>query len=368
MPRLLERLERFDWTLLTATLTLAAVGLIAIYGIGVSHEPADLFPFYKQLAATLLGLVAIAVLVSLDYRQLKAFSFFIYLGGGLLLLSVLFFGHTIRHTQGWFRLGGLSFQPVEIAKVTLTIYLAALFARRSHGRLNWREFGLSGCATLLYAAFVFLQPDFGSGMVLIGIWGLLSLFARLPRRAWLILPLIALVLGGIIWSVGFKPYQRERILTFLHPGADPQGASYNAAQARIAIGSGGWFGKGIGEGSQARLRFLPEAATDFMFAVIGEELGFVGVLVVLGLFLLILYRFIRLAEESGEDFAALLLIGLGAGFLIHIIVNGGMNLGIMPITGLPMPFLSAAASSLTVAFISIGLAESVAVKRRGKGA
>ncbi|MDO8617563.1 MAG: FtsW/RodA/SpoVE family cell cycle protein [Candidatus Uhrbacteria bacterium] len=367
MPHLLERLERFDWTLVTAAIVLAALGLVEIYGIGVSREPADLFPFYKQLVAALLGLTAIVVLISLDYRQMKAYSFLLYLGGGLLLTTVLFFGHTIRHTQGWFRLGSLSFQPVEIAKVTLTIYLAALFARRSHGRLSWREFGLSGCATFAYAALVFLQPDFGSGMVLVGIWVLLSLFARLPHRAWFFLPLAVLALSGLVWSVGLKPYQQERILTFLHPGSDPRGASYNAAQAHIAIGSGGWFGKGIGEGSQARLRFLPAAATDFMFAVIGEELGFIGISIVLGLFLLILYRFIRLAEESGEDFAALLLIGLGAGFLIHITVNGGMNLGIMPITGLPMPFLSAAASSLVVAFISIGLAESVAIKRRGKG-
>ncbi|MDP3794143.1 MAG: FtsW/RodA/SpoVE family cell cycle protein [Candidatus Uhrbacteria bacterium] len=141
MPHLLERLERFDWTLVTAAIVLAALGLVEIYGIGVSREPADLFPFYKQLVAALLGLTAIVVLISLDYRQMKAYSFLLYLGGGLLLTTVLFFGHTIRHTQGWFRLGSLSFQPVEIAKVTLTIYLAALFARRSHGRLSWREFG-----------------------------------------------------------------------------------------------------------------------------------------------------------------------------------------------------------------------------------
>ncbi len=145
---------------------------------------------------------------------------------------------------------------------------------------------------------------------------------------------------------------------------DTRGSGYNAAQARIAIGSGGWLGKGIGEGSQARLRFLPEAATDFIFAVLGEELGFVGIVVTIGLFCLVLFRFTQVAEESGDDFAALLLIGTGSIFFIHVFVNAGMNMGIVPVTGIPLPFLSSAASSLVVSYLIIGLAQSIAVRRR----
>ena len=365
MRRFFSLFERFDWTLLTAALTLTAIGLVAIYGIGVSQEPAGLFPFYKQLVAGLLGLIVMLALVFIDYRHLRSLSLLAYLGGAGLLVLVLVFGQTIRGTQGWFRVGGLSFQPVEIAKIALTLYLAALFARRAHGRLSWSLLGLSACATFAYAGLVLLQPDFGSAMIMIAIWGVMALFTGLPRRAWIILPLVALVAGGLVWSVGLKPYQRARLVSFLHPEKDPRGSSYNAAQARIAIGSGGLLGKGLGAGSQARLRFLPEAATDFIFAVIGEELGFIGVGVVLGLFMLMLYRYIHLAGQSRDDFAALFLIGLAATFFIHVVVNAGMNLGIMPITGIPLPFLSAAASYLTVTFISVGCAESVAVRRQG---
>jgi len=365
MRRFLDLLERFDWTLLTAAVTLAAVGIVAIYGIGTSHDPIDFFTFYKQLAVTVIGLAIVFGMILFDYRQLRAFSFFLYLAGAALLVLVLFIGRTIHSTQGWFRFGALSFQPVEIAKIILTIYLAAFFVRQGRRRLGWRAFLFSAVATLIYVGLVLLQPDFGSAMILLATWGVMTLFAGLPRRAWIVLPVVLLMIGSLLWTVGLKPYQRDRILTFLNPQTDTRGASYNATQARIAIGSGGWFGKGIGEGSQARLRFLPEAATDFIFAVLGEELGLVGLTVVLCLFFLVLYRYVRIAYESEDDFAALLLIGLAAVFLIHMIVNAGMNLGVMPITGIPLPFLSAAASYLLVAFFSISLAESVAVRRRG---
>ncbi len=365
MARLWEYLERLDWTLLAAAFTLAAVGLVAIYGIGVSQEPSDLFLFHKQFVTFAIGVVIIAVLIFLDYRHLRSYGLMLYLVGAALLLGVLLFGVRINATQGWFRLGTLSFQPVEIVKVTLAIYLAAFFVRRGRGRLSWSTFGISFVATCGYAALVLMQPDFGSAMVLFLIWGVMSLFAGLPRHAWLILPIILLTTGGIVWNFTLKDYQRDRVESFLDPERDPRGAGYNAIQARIAIGSGGLLGKGIGEGSQARLRFLPAAATDFIFAVVGEELGFAGIAFVFFLFGIILVRCIRLGYESEDDFAALMLTGVSAIFLIHVMVNAGMNLGLMPITGIPMPFLSAAASYMLVVFLCVGLAESVAVRRRG---
>jgi len=365
MQRFIERLSRVDWTLCTATITLTAVGLVAIYGIGISQTPANLFLFHKQFATSVIGILLAISFIFLDYRYLRSYGFLLYLGGALLLFLVLFVGVTVNSTQGWFRIGALSFQPVEIAKITLAIYLSALFSKRSHKRLSWSLFGISFAATAGYAALVLLQPDFGSAMVLFVIWGVLALFSGLPRHAWIIIPFSLLAIGGLTWNFVFQPYQKARIESFLDPTLDPQGSGYNAIQARIAIGSGGWLGKGIGEGSQARLRFLPAAATDFIFAVIGEELGFFGVLFILGLFGLIIYRFVRIGYESEDEFAGLLLIGLGSIFLVHMSVNAGMNLGIMPITGIPMPFLSAAASYLLVSYCAIGLAESVAVRRRG---
>jgi len=365
MGRIVELFQRVDWMLLTAAVTLTSIGLVAIYGIGISQEPSDLFLFQKQFVTAAVGCLAILLLIFLDYRHLRAYGFFLYVFGAVMLLGVLFFGVEVNGTRGWFRLGILSFQPVELAKIFLTTYLAALYTKRGRGRLTWTTFAMGGVATAIYAVLVLLQPDFGSATVLILIWGGISAFAGLPKRAWVILPLIALATGGLLWTVGLQPYQRDRIQSFLDPNRDPRGSGYNAIQARIAIGSGGFFGKGIGEGSQARLRFLPAAATDFIFAVIGEEMGLVGVCFIFGLFLIMLVRFIRLGYESEDDFAAYLLAGLAAIFLIHLFVNAGMNLGMLPITGIPMPFLSAAASYLLIVFICIGLAQSVAVRRRG---
>lgn len=365
MSRLFELLERFDWMLLISALSLTAVGLVLIYGVSLSQENADLFAFYKQFTAAMIGLALVFAFIFLDYRHFRSLAFVFYLAGAALLLGVLLFGYRAHGTVGWYKLGGLSFQPVEIAKITLSVYLGALIARGGQSRMSWRLFGLSLAATSLYIVLVILQPDFGSAMVLLAIWGAVSLFAGLPRRAFFILPVSIIILSMLVWSVGLRPYQRDRIVTFIHPTQDVRGSGYNAAQARIAIGSGGLVGKGIGEGSQARLRFLPEAATDFIFAVLGEELGFIGVALALGLFGLFLYRLVRLAHECGDDFAALMLVGFAAIILIHVIENAGMNLGEMPITGLPMPFLSSAASSLVVSFLAVGMAESVAVRRRG---
>lgn len=367
MNRWFELFQRIDWTLFTAALTLTSVGLVAIYGISISQDPPDMFLFQKQFATFAMGFIVALGFALFDYRHLKSYGLLVYIGGALLLFGVLFFGVVVNGTKGWYRIGALSFQPVELAKMALVVYLAAYFTRKCHERLTWRVFGMSFLATSLFAGLVMLQPDFGSAMVLFLTWGIMAAFARLPKHAWLILPLIFTLSAATVWSVGLKPYQKARIESFIDPTLDPLGSGYNAIQARIAIGSGGWLGKGVGEGSQARLRFLPAAATDFIFAVVGEELGLSGVLMILGLFIILLYRFIRLGQESGDDFATLLLIGLGGIFLIHVFVNAGMNLGLMPITGIPMPFLSAAASYLMVAFIALGIAQSVAARRRSVG-
>lgn len=365
MSRVLELFQRIDWMMLTVALTLTSVGLVAIYGIGVSREPTDLFLFQKQFVTTIVGCVLIGLIALFDYRHLRAYGLLIYLFGAVLLLGVLIFGVEVNGTRGWYRLGILSFQPIEIAKVALIVYLAAFYTKRGRGRLTWITFLISGAATAVYTGLVMRQPDFGSGMVLVLIWGAVSAFAGLPKRAWIILPLLLVTTGTLVWTFALQPYQRARIETFLDPASDPRGSGYNAIQARIAIGSGGIFGKGIGEGSQARLRFLPAAATDFIFSVVGEEMGLVGIAFVCLMFFLLLSRFLRLGNESEDDFAAYLLVGIGAMFLVHLFVNAGMNLGMLPITGIPIPFLSAAASYLLVVYVCIGLAQSVAVRRRG---
>lgn len=363
MKWLLEVIERLDWIALACTALLTSIGLVSIYGIGVSQDTPQYFLFYKQCATVAIGVASIALLTYFDYRQWRSLGLLLYLSGALLLLGVLLFGSIVNGTQGWFRLGPLSFQPVEVAKLTLACYLAAFFAGRGSRRLSWKLFGMSFAATSVYAGLVLLQPDFGSAMVLYAIWGIICLFIGLPRYAIILLPLLGVLAGGLIWGQ-LKPYQKSRIETFLDPSRDPRGSGYNAIQAKIAFGSGGLYGKGIGEGSQARLRFLPAASTDFIFAVVGEEMGFIGMLVIFGTSSLLVLRLMKIAFEAEDEYAALLLVGITGALLIHIVVNAGMNIGIMPITGIPFPFLSAAASFMLMAFAAIGMSQSIAVRKR----
>ncbi len=364
MRRWIAIYARYDWALFFSALALTAIGLLAIYGINISQGSTDFFQLKKQLFAVVIGIVIVLGAPFLDYRRIRSFALPIYLGGAGMLALVLVMGTTARNAGRWFVIGPLSFQPVEIAKIFLAIFLAAYFARHAHKRLTWTSLFGSALATGAYMALVLAQPDFGSAMVLVAIWISAVIFCGLPRHAWWILLLTFLTASALVWSFGLRQYQRDRITSFINPAADPYGASYNVAQAQIAIGSGGWFGKGIGEGSQARLRFLPEASTDFMFAVLGEELGFVGVGVILVTFLFLLYRLIRIAMEAEDAFAGILLVMIAAFILFHLVINAGMNLGIMPVTGIPLPFLSAAASSIVVTFIAIAIAESIAVHGR----
>ena len=365
MRRWTETLARFDWSLLLAAVSLTAIGLLAIFGVGISQDVAGLVHFNKQLLAVAIGLLLVFIFTLIDYRQLRSLALPIYGSGFLLLVLVLVIGHSNRNGGKWFEFGSLSFQPVEFAKITLVIFLAAYLARHAQKRLTWTAFFGSLVALMGYVIPVLLQPDFGSATVLIATWGVLVLFCGLPRHAWWIILLVMMTAAPLVWNVGLKPYQRQRITSFYDPTADLRGAAYNVNQAKIAIGSGGLLGKGVGEGSQARLRFLPEAATDFIFAVIGEELGFVGIFLLLSLFAFMLYRLNRIAIESQDPFAGICLVGFSTIITFHLLINAGMNLGLMPVTGIPLPFASAAASSLLMLFIAIGIAEAVAVQSRG---
>lgn len=360
-------LAHFDWSLLFAAVSLTAIGLLAIYGMNVSRGELDLFQFKKQLLGALIGIIIAIAIAFVDYRQLKAFALPAYLIGLVLLLFVLFIGKNVNGGGRWFELGSLTFQPVEPAKLTLAAFMASYLSKFAGRRLSWTVFIGSALALMCYVVPVILQPDIGSALVLFAIWLAAVLFCGLPRNAWWILILVALTGGLLLWTVGLKPYQRSRIESFVNPSADTHGAAYNVRQAEIAVGSGGVFGTGIGQGSQARLRFLPVASSDFIFAVVGEELGFVGIVVVIGLFVLLLMRFIKVGNASEDPFAAILCIECAAFIAFHVWVNAGMNLGISPVTGIPLPFVSAAASSLLIMYGAVGLAESVATQRIGVG-
>ncbi len=362
MKRLLFLLSRLDWLLFGAAMVLIAFGLAAIYSVALSIESTDFGNVEKQLVAIAIGLSVVVFLSASNYKLLRSWTLVIYFGGVLLLVGVLFFGSTIRGTTGWFDFGLFSFQPVEFMKIALVLTLAKYFSEKARRQFGWRELLASGVLTAIPVALTMLQPDLGSALMLIGIWSVLIFFAGLKWRQALLVGLLALLFGLFSWFVLFDTYQHERILTFIDPSRDPLGRGYNVTQAIIAVGSGEWFGRGLGFGSQSQLKFLPESQTDFIFAVIAEELGFVGVLFILGAFALLFTRLFRLIRFSREDYTTYLLLGVIAIIFLQVLVNIGMNLGLLPVTGIGLPLVSYGGSSIIMALALIGIAESVAVR------
>ncbi len=351
-------LRQYDWVLIFVVVVLSAIGLSAIYSVDLSRGDTLVY-FPTQILALGLGLLVLFVAGSWHVSLYQAAARLVYAASGFLLVAVLFFGTTIRGTTGWFRLGGFSFQPAEFAKLALILFLGWWIHR--HGRRfdRWQFVFTSGLSAFILAGLILLQPDAGSAFIIGCIWfGLLLLSGTKKRYIALLLGLLAV--GFLIgWLALFKPYQKDRILTFFNPARAPLGAGYSVAQSIIAVGSGQLVGRGLGFGSQSQLHFLPEAQTDFIISVIGEELGFLGVSVVLALYAALLARLSLIAVRCRTDFAAYTVMGVALLFLVHVLVNIGGAVGLLPITGVPLPFLSYGGSALVINFLLIGIVESI---------
>ncbi len=362
LSRFRAHLGRLDWVLLFAVLVLAVVGFAMIWSVALSRDPSDLGLVKKQAFAFAIGLLIVFFLATANYRLLHNYALVIGIAAVLLLIGVLIFGRTIRGTTGWFGIAGWNFQPVEFAKFALIVFLAKFLADYPRDSFSMRTFIFLCVVVGGSIGLVLLQPDLGSALVLIAVWFGLLLFARIRKRYLLIAAIGALVIATFAWFI-LAPYQKDRILTFLDPSRDPLGRGYNVTQALIAVGAGELFGRGLGFGSQSQLRFLPESQTDFIFAVIAEELGFAGVLVVLAGFAVLFHRTIAIARSAHDDFTVFLVLGVLIVFGAQFIVNVGMNLGLLPVTGIGLPFLSYGGSSLIVSMLLLGILESVAVHR-----
>lgn len=354
--------RHFDWGLFLIVFVLFLLGLLAIYSLELGRGPTNEFlNFEKQLIAGILGLALMFLLSCLDWRFFRTLAWPLYVLGFLLLLAVLFFGETRRATTGWFSLGGFSFQPAELAKVFLIIAGAAFFSKK--GFVPTLGFLLLGLAILsFYLVPIFFQPDFGSVFVMIIIWGGMFLMVGLTRKHLLAILAGGIIAAGLAWCFLLKDYQRERVLVFLQPERDVMGRGYNVSQAVVAIGSGGLLGHGLGGGSQSQLRFLPEAQTDFIFAVLAEELGFVVVALLLVLEVFLFYRVIAIARRLTDNFALFFLSGVLLLLGAETIANIGMNLGLFPAIGLTLPFISYGGSSLVSKFVLIGLVQSIRMR------
>lgn len=349
-----------DGLIFLAVLVLTGLGLLAIWSVDLSRDP-EFLNFKKQLAFAAAGLALAVSLTIVDWRALRALARPAYIFGAALLAAVLLFGEVVRGTRGWFGLGTWTFQPVELAKILLLLALAKYFSVKAQV-VDFKVLSGSLALTALYVGLVVLQPDLGSALLLIALWVGLLCFTKIRKPHVLaFLALVAVVALGS-WFFALKDYQKARITSFLNPESDPFGRGYNIRQSVIAVGAGGVLGRGLGEGSQSQLRFLPEAHTDFVFAVLAEQLGLVVVLILLGAFGVLMWRLVVIAQNVQDGFALFVLAGVATLWLVQIVLNTGMNMGLLPIAGLPLPFVSYGGSALLANFILLGIVQSIRVR------
>jgi rod shape determining protein RodA len=357
-------LVHMNWVLLGLTAVLFGFGVLNLYSAGQFRLEGGMTvtPHYqKQLVWGLLGLGAMLFFMLFDYRRLKTLAWPLYALTVGLLIAVLVAGKSSMGAQRWLDLGFVSFQPSELAKISVLILGARLLAREQ-GKLNLARLGLVLSAGLVLTLLIAAEPDLGSGLSIMLLLGGMVLFRGLTGGAFKALAAAAagVMAGG--WFI-LHDYQRQRILGFLDPSDDPLGAGYHIIQSQIAIGSGGFWGKGFLGGTQSHLRFLPEKHTDFAVAVFGEEWGFVGAMLLLTVFCAFLYQLVVIAREAKDGFGSFLAAGVFFYFFWQILINMGMVLGLMPVVGIPLPFLSYGGSATLVNFCLIGIALNVSMRR-----
>lgn len=364
---LFSKLRRFDWLLLSAVILLVFLGLAAIYSSSLNSSGAELSVFHKQAVFFLVGLVMLLLFALIDYRFYASYSAVVYIAGIVVLVLLLIFGENLRGTTGWFSFGGFTLQPVEFFKIILVFFFAHYFTRkRQFKHLTWSLILRSAAWMSIPFALVIYQPDLGSAIILFFTWLLMLMMAGIRKSQLIIVFLAIAVLVVGAWFFALKGYQQDRVLTFLNPNRDPLGAGYNVSQSIIAVGAGKLWGRGLGLGSQSQLNFLPAQVTDFVFAVISEELGFLGAMLVLGFFGFLFYRIFLILRNSQDDFSSLLISGFAGVFLVQVTINVGMNIGVMPVTGIPLPFISYGGSSLLSTLIMIGVLESIVLRQNKK--
>lgn len=358
-------LSYLNWGLLACMLALYFVGISNLYSAsGTRLEDGMAFSsFYqRQLIWGLLGTGGMLLAMVFDYRQLRNLAWPFFLCTMVLLLLVPIMGKTVYGAKRWLSLGFMSIQPSELAKLAVLILAARLLARTGNP-LGWKEFCTVLAVGLLPAALIISQPDLGTTLLILLILGGMILFHGVKGYVFKTCLLAAPCIGAFMWFVGMHDYQRQRILTFLNPGDDPRGTGYHILQSRIAIGSGEIWGKGYGEGTQSQLRFLPERHSDFAVAVFGEEWGFVGCVALVTLYSLFLLSIFSTAVQAKDRFGSMLVVGVFFYFFWQICINMGMVIGLMPVVGIPLPFISYGGSATLVNFLLLGIVLNVSMRR-----
>lgn len=349
-----------DWVLTGAALALALVGVAMVYSATHSGRNPDLY--LKQLALAGVGTLGLVLAATIDYRRLADRAMLLYALSLVALLYVLRFAPVIARTRRWIVIGEFQLQPSEFVKLAAAIFVAKVFSEYRQETLGLRDVALPGAAVGLLALLIAREPDLGTAACLVPLFLAVAFLAGLRMRAVLALAAVLLLAAAVTWPF-LKDYQRTRIYTFLDPSLDPRGAGYQKIQSQIAVGSGGLAGRGFLEGSQAQLGYLPARHTDFIFSVLAEEAGFVGVVVVLSLYLLVLWRMLETARLARDRLGAFLVAGITASFAFQVVYNVAMVAGLVPVKGLPLPLMSYGGSSLLSSLVGIGLVLSVRMRR-----
>lgn len=350
----LHKILSIDWLLFFALIPLTVAGLITMASFTSGGEN---YFFERQLIWFSVAILAFFGASSIDWRFLKRTNILLalYFISIALLVSLFIFGTVSRGAQSWFQIGAFSFQPVDPIKIVVILVLAKYFSRRHIEIAHFRHILVSGLYAFVPFALVFLQPDLGSAIIIAAVWLGMVMVSGVSKKHLALVFLTGALAFAALWNFGFAEYQKVRITSFLNPMTDTGGAGYNARQSMIAIGSGGLFGKGVGYGTQSRLEFLPEFETDFIFAAFVEEWGFVGAIVMLGLFGIVFWRILASALRGSGNFEVLFGVGIATFIASHFIIHIGMNVGLFPVTGITLPFVSYGGSHLVTEFAALGM-------------
>jgi len=340
-----------DWILFFSLIPIIFAGLVTMNSFVTQN-----YFFEKQLVWLSISIGMFFLLSLFDFRFFKRTGFLLSIFAvSVLLLLFLFITSSVKGAQSWFDLGVFAFQPADLVKLVLILLLAKYFSKRHMEIANVRHILVSGFYAFVFFVLVLLQPDFGSAIIVFFIWFGMVLVSGISKKHLLAVFLVGVLSFAGLWFYVFGNYQKQRIMTFIHPMADIQGAGYNAYQSTIAVGSGQLLGKGVGFGTQSRLQFLPEYETDFIFAAFAEEWGFIGIVFLFLFFSLVIWRILANAAKGASNFEVLFGLGLAIMLMSHFIIHVGMNIGLLPVTGITIPFMSYGGSHLLVEFMGLGI-------------
>ena len=352
---MLARFRHIDWTLFFGILVLASAGLLSLASTNQTL-------FSRQFVWIIASVFIIFGSTFIDWKWLGKHNWFrhtIYWGSVALLVVSHLLPGTIRGTKSWIVIGNFQFEPAELAKLALILILASFFSRRHVAAWHTKNIFLSLVYVGIPGILILIHPDFGSALVLGAIWVGFLLMSGINRKRLIFGIVLAAILATIGWTSVLKPYQKDRFTAFMFPEKDPFGISYNVIQSKIAIGSAGFLGKGFGSGTQTQLHFLPESQTDFIFAAFVEEWGILGGTILLLTFFLIIYRVMLIGLRSGDNYSKFVVLGTTVVLLVHFFVNVGSNVGIMPVTGIPLSFVSYGGSHMLTMALLVGIIQRI---------